>query len=133
MGKHARRLVKLDLRENSAGNEGAEALAEEFLAVPHCSLRELSLAKNGVGDRGFRALAKAMEQNRSVIRLDLSKNQIGDSGEKAIATMIMKNGVLEELDIRPCAGESLGMKTARKYNRVLNRFNCDKPRSYEFY
>jgi Ran GTPase-activating protein (RanGAP) involved in mRNA processing and transport len=74
----APRLVSLALRENMAGDAGAEAVAE---ALPHWPrLKILQLNGNGIGDAGAARLADALHRVTALTWLNLSSNVFGAAG-----------------------------------------------------
>jgi hypothetical protein len=65
---------------------------------PH--LRELSIAKNNLGDRGVAKVVTLMFTNRVLKSLNLSDNGAEQYSGLAIKTLLTDNNVLEHLDIR---------------------------------
>ena len=72
-------LSDLDMRGSYMGDEGVTTLSKIFAAGLCPTLTRLNLAQNGCSDRGLRALALSIANNKSKIRLealDLSRNDI---------------------------------------------------------
>nr|NGX38671.1 hypothetical protein [Chlamydiota bacterium] len=102
------RITWLDLRHNSVGEKGTEALAKA-LGV-NSTLQTLKLYRNSVGDKGAKALAKALESDHSLQTLNLEGNSVGDKGAEALAKALEINSTLQSLDLRH---NSVGEKGAK--------------------
>jgi len=72
-----RTLRRLILRHNLIRDAGCEALSHA-LASSNSSLKELSLAANGMTDLAARALGQMLTSNRTLCRLDVSANVFGE-------------------------------------------------------
>ncbi len=56
-------------------------------------------SKSVIGDDGAKALAEALETNKTLTGLDLAYNNIGDSGAKALAEALETNTTLTTLGL----------------------------------
>ena len=88
--------------------------SEEFLKLPDAillasdlsqavvtgALTKLSLAKNGLGEEGTKAICEALEQNKTLKKLDINgvlRFQSRSAGAKHVAKMLVVNGALTEV------------------------------------
>ncbi|KAG5179413.1 hypothetical protein JKP88DRAFT_280323 [Tribonema minus] len=105
-------LRQLNLRHNTIGATGAEALAT-FLEYQGCShaasggdgvqpgaLLGLNLGTNPIGDEGAAALAAALRVNGALLSLTLYGCGIGAAGALALAAALADNSALAELKLR---------------------------------
>ena len=98
MLKDVSSLTRLDLSNNSIGDDGAIALAE-MLKVNKSLEWLLLLSNNSIGDDGAIALAKMYNDSTSLVWLILFDNPIGDKGK--IALEIMTRMTLKRLVYDP--------------------------------
>jgi hypothetical protein len=75
--------------------EGARAIARAL--EDNKTLERLDLSHNRIGDEGAIAFAEALKKNKSLKKLGLSHNKIGDPGVKALAKSLLENTTLETL------------------------------------
>jgi hypothetical protein len=90
---------RLFLHYAQLGDDGATELAE---ALRGSQVTSLSLFGCGIGDRGAIALAAAMEQIDSPLRLEilnLGGNRIGDAGAEALGHALQFYAALTELNL----------------------------------
>jgi len=57
------------------------------------NITELDLAHHGIGDRGARAVAKALIGNETLTKMDVSDNGIEGAGGAALASMVAKSNI----------------------------------------
>jgi len=75
------------LSDNSIGDEGAKAMAQQ---LHHCpQLQHLDLSCNKIADEGAKNLAEQLHQCPQLTEMVLSNNSIGDEGGKAIAQQLL--------------------------------------------
>lgn len=91
-------LQVLDLSSNSLGDTEVELLSGALEAAG-CSLRELRLERNAVGENGGERLAAAIGSNKTLQVLLLSENRMSDKGAMAFASALQVNKALRELEI----------------------------------
>eukprot|EP00939_MAST-03C_sp_MAST-3C-sp1_P000392 g392.t1 len=78
-------LLRLDIRGNEIGLEGAESIASALNATD-CALETLLVSDNCFGDRGVVVLARALSRGSCSLRhVDLGRNYVGAAGCSAIA------------------------------------------------
>ncbi|KAF9391584.1 ATP-binding cassette, sub-B (MDR TAP), member 4 [Podila verticillata] len=82
-------LTTLDLKSNSIGDDGAQALAEALKT--NNTLTALYLGDNSIGDDGAQVLAEALKTNLTLTTLYLEDNSIGDNGAQALAEVLQTN------------------------------------------
>ncbi|XP_061125279.1 NACHT, LRR and PYD domains-containing protein 3-like [Syngnathus typhle] len=82
-------LRKLDLGANDLGNDGLEAVAAG-LAKPQCTLQVFGLQWCKLTKRSCQALASVLSSPCSLRELDLSHNDLGDDGLEALAAGLAK-------------------------------------------
>ena len=110
-------LIRLDLLQNSIGDEGASAIANAIIdadASPASSfisfqssclesnscIVELGLERNRVGDEGLISISRMLETNTSLYTLSLSRNCIGFEGVvKGLSPALKVNRTLEVLNL----------------------------------
>lgn len=97
MNGGAPELRTLSLRQNQAGGEGADAVAD-LLRSPH-PLANLDFAGNAVGNAGATAIAEALADNRTLEALVLEHNSIEDEGASSIAHALGQNHTLTSLSL----------------------------------
>jgi Ran GTPase-activating protein (RanGAP) involved in mRNA processing and transport len=122
-GVFNRVLTKLELGNNSIGDNGAKAIAEALKV--NAVVTELGLNANNIGPEGAIAIAEALKVNAVVTTLNLMYNSIGAEGAKAIAEALKVNAVVTTLYLY---GNSIGdegaiaIAEALKVNAVLKFF-----------
>ena len=82
----------------------------------YCSLESLHLGSNQIKHYGAKALAKAIEKNRSLVHLDLTRNDIDDSGLKMIASALRDNYQLVSLKLY---WNHFGQKALEEFDSVI--------------
>lgn len=92
------KLRVLDLSCNQIAFQGCEAIAK-YLMGEYCALESLNLSSNKVGHYGAKALADAIENNRTLVHLDLTRNGIDDIGLKMVAVAMRQNDMLISLKL----------------------------------
>ena len=90
--------LNLDLSMNEIGDEGAQALAE-VIKINH-TLTTLNLGSNNIGAESAQALAKALETNNTLTTLNLEGSRIGVEGVRALAEAFKTNHTLTTLILR---------------------------------
>ncbi|XP_032872734.1 NACHT, LRR and PYD domains-containing protein 12-like isoform X1 [Amblyraja radiata] len=77
-------LTKLDLSGNNLGDSGVK-LVSEALRNPDCKIQTLRLDDVGLTDSGAKRLASALSTNCSLMDLELSRNKLGDPGVEVVS------------------------------------------------
>jgi Ran GTPase-activating protein (RanGAP) involved in mRNA processing and transport len=72
---------------------------DEILTPAGRNITVLDLAHHGIGDRGARAIAKALSSNETLLTLDVSDNGIEGVGGAALARMIGKLPSLTDVNL----------------------------------
>ena len=80
------RLASLDFASNALGTKGATTIAEALAA--NATLTALSLDSNEIDSEGVEQLAKALGGNRTLTSLSLEWNSVGKEGGMALAAML---------------------------------------------
>ncbi|KAJ3212140.1 hypothetical protein HDU67_004010 [Dinochytrium kinnereticum] len=93
-------LQELDLSFNEIGDRGGRAIAS-FLKDDKY-LRILKLNSNSIGPDGGIAIAKALNINETLQVIDISDNSIADPGGMEIAAMLQINTALSHIYMRGC-------------------------------
>lgn len=57
------------------------------------------MENNRIGNKGVALLAKALQENKSLVNLNLSRNEINDDGAEAIASMLKINYGVQNLGL----------------------------------
>ncbi|XP_074148560.1 leucine-rich repeat-containing protein 74B isoform X2 [Sminthopsis crassicaudata] len=92
------------------------AACEAYGVVPisyflhHMHDSELTLMHRGLGPQGAQALALALMNNTSIVKLNLSDNWLNEEGMAAIAGMLKENCFITDLDL---SDNKLGAKGAK--------------------
>ncbi|CAE7590156.1 NLRC3 [Symbiodinium natans] len=88
----------LGLRDNSFGDDGAQALAGVLPRL--LQLTGLTLSQNRVSDAGAEALVHGLRDNRVLKTLWLHENSLSDAGVEAVAAAF-RDRTMEDLKLRP--------------------------------
>jgi hypothetical protein len=91
-------LVLLDLHGNNCECRGAAALAAS-LTTSNTQLRSLSLADNGIDDRGIAHLARALIYNTTLDSLSLAGNPFSGAGVATITQALAANATVTNLSM----------------------------------
>jgi len=105
-------LLRLDLRGNYMGNDGAKQLAVAIqLSSSLKTMTLLGLAWNCIGDDGAAPIGATLRQMDSLVDLNLAFNRLSDSGAHVVA-----DGVegLQYLTLCDLSGNCIGPKGAEK-------------------
>ncbi|KAF9309935.1 hypothetical protein BG003_009136 [Podila horticola] len=117
-------LTTLDLRYNSTGDSGAQALSEALKT--NSTLIALDLPNNSIGGIGALALSEALKTNSTLTTLALENNSIGENGALALSEALKTNSTLTTLDMESNSiGDSIGDDgvEALKINSTLATLN----------
>lgn len=97
------KIKELILDGNNLREQGPQRLAPLLVQPADKNLAyelvKLSLAKNGIGDRGVAALAKLLHDNKHLRWLNLAGNGAGLYAGKALGQMVIANNTLNYLDL----------------------------------
>eukprot|EP00808_Paulinella_micropora_P028387 g51149.t1 len=94
-------LNTLILADNAIGVQGAEAVAGMLRPnQARGGLQFLSLKGVGLGPKGAKMIAAALEGDTGLTSLGLADNAIGEEGCAALVSMLRKNESLRSLDLR---------------------------------
>jgi Ran GTPase-activating protein (RanGAP) involved in mRNA processing and transport len=127
-----RTLLRLDLSSNQIGWRGAQSLA--VLLQEDCLLEELNLAHNRIGEKeetsGAEQLGRALQQNRSLLRLNINDNQL--CGE---ALVYIANGVAVNQNIQHVSlfRNQWNQASARRFDRIFADTARISPLEADFY
>eukprot|EP00049_Salpingoeca_infusionum_P010937 m.188851 g.188851 ORF g.188851 m.188851 type:complete len:1470 (+) comp14789_c3_seq5:304-4713(+) len=89
-------LTTLNVGSNAIGHEGVVALCE-LLQSPDCTLKQLDMYGNMIGNTGAETLASGLAKNTSLATLGLSYNGLTLSGVQALFTALETNTTLTSL------------------------------------
>ena len=110
------RCADVDVSANWFGPSDAETIASA-LQSPRCSVKNLSLARNGLEDAGCVAVADATARNASLVALDLRRVRFGPAAARATAAALAKNTTLESLYLD---GNDIGADECASLLRALD-------------
>ena len=126
-------LISLRLRENPLGPAGMKAVAQAMLSRAPLTLRVLSLASVGAGDKGVLALTSALGATSAVhlMSLDLSDNGLTGSAGPPLAALIAAKCAswLEELRLtrNPLGDIGVsGLSNGLVANMALRKLSLDQ-------
>jgi len=111
LAKWLPRLQQIWFHQNPIGDEGMHALCEGLGHGTATSLSVLILMENQFGPSGAEALAAALRRGAmpKLIGLNLDDNHIGNQGIAALAAPLRKLPLLDELVLRGCRIEDVGV------------------------
>jgi Ran GTPase-activating protein (RanGAP) involved in mRNA processing and transport len=92
-----RSLKRLNLSDNSIGNEGATILADGLMHLH--SLKTLDVAGNSIGHDGISVLAPALASLQSLEVLNLARNLIGDDELQALVEGMSNHCSISKLNL----------------------------------
>ena len=108
------KLETLDLWGSNISPESAIELAHGLSR--NCSVKELSVSYNPLGDSGVAALGTALETNKTITELELFDCSITTVGGAALASSLMANSTIEELNI---SHNSLGGEAIQRFADLI--------------
>ena len=108
-------LEELHVGSQAIGDAGAAVLAACF--AHKVTLAFLTLRDNNIGSDGMRTLANALRTNRSLKFLDLSVNCMRDESVPFLRRGVLRNPTLTWIDL----SHNLLTRAGRKVERVLGR------------
>ncbi|KAL3317199.1 hypothetical protein Ciccas_004152 [Cichlidogyrus casuarinus] len=97
---------KMELLEDTTGAMRYQLTCAEMEMVPcrhfseNIESSQMILHHHGLGPKGTRALALALQLNISISHLDLSGNGIGDEGGEAIGKLLLENTFINSLILK---------------------------------
>ncbi|XP_010887134.3 NLR family CARD domain-containing protein 3 isoform X2 [Esox lucius] len=96
-------LQKISLAENSIGNKGAKALSRALLV--NRTLNTLDLRSNNIGSKGTKFLSEALKMNQFLVSINLQNNLIEEEGARALADVLLSKCKLVSLNVQKnCIG-----------------------------
>uniref|UniRef100_A0A7N8WJN3 NLR family, CARD domain containing 3 n=1 Tax=Mastacembelus armatus TaxID=205130 RepID=A0A7N8WJN3_9TELE len=91
-------IQKISLAENAIGNKGAKALSRALLV--NRTLISLNLRNNNISSKGAKFLAEALKMNQVLVSINFQNNGIEEEGAQALAEVLQCNRKLVSLNIR---------------------------------
>ncbi|GFF99774.1 isoform 4 of protein NLRC3 [Aspergillus udagawae] len=88
----------LYLSATGVSTAACEAISR-YLASPHCPITSLYISSNPIGDAGAKALAKGLQQNKTLQRLSLQSVGLTDEGATALISSLQGHPALETFDM----------------------------------
>jgi Ran GTPase-activating protein (RanGAP) involved in mRNA processing and transport len=88
----------LYLSATGVSTAACEAISR-YLASPHCLITSLYISSNPIGDAGAKALAKGLQQNKTLQRLSLQSVGLTDEGATALISSLQGHPALETFDM----------------------------------
>ncbi|XP_051865270.1 NACHT, LRR and PYD domains-containing protein 3-like isoform X2 [Pristis pectinata] len=82
-------LTELNLRDNKLGDSGMK-LVSAALRIPNCKIQKLRLGWNSFTDSSAEDFATTLSTNRSLTELDLGGNELEDLGMRLISAALQK-------------------------------------------
>ncbi|KAM4623678.1 NLR family CARD domain-containing protein 3 isoform 2-T2 [Polymixia lowei] len=107
-------IQKISLAENSIGNKGAKALSRALLV--NRTLTTLDLRSNNIGSKGARFLAEALKMNQVIVSVNFQNNTIEEEGAQALAEVLLSNRKLVSLNVQK---NSIGADGAKRIAEAL--------------
>ncbi|KAL0984328.1 hypothetical protein UPYG_G00140020 [Umbra pygmaea] len=107
-------LQKLSLAENAIGNKGAKALSRALLV--NRTLNMLDLRSNNIGSKGAKFLSEALKTNQFLVSINLQNNNIEEEGGRALADLLLSKSKLASLNLQK---NSIGPDGARRLAEAL--------------
>ncbi|KAJ7984502.1 hypothetical protein DPEC_G00355480 [Dallia pectoralis] len=96
-------LQKISLAENAIGNKGAKALSRALLV--NRTLNTLDLRSNNIGSKGTKFLSEALKMNQFLVFFSLQNNLIEEEGARALADVLLSKCKLVSLNVQKnCIG-----------------------------
>lgn len=100
---------------NLANNKLTAAACRDLLSslLVHCSVQELNLRRNNLGDDGATDIAEALRHDRypcALAAVDISENQIGDDGAAALGEALRSPAPLTTINLHGNSIETDGVK-----------------------
>ncbi|XP_046888372.1 NLR family CARD domain-containing protein 3 [Hypomesus transpacificus] len=115
--------------ENNHFKDDVMELLGSLLSAKDCHIQKLSLADNGISNKGAKALSRALLVNRTLSTLDLRGNRIGAKGAKFLAEALKTNQVLVSINFQNNQIEEEGARALAEVlqsNRRLLSLNIQK-------
>uniref|UniRef100_A0A665V5S1 NACHT domain-containing protein n=1 Tax=Echeneis naucrates TaxID=173247 RepID=A0A665V5S1_ECHNA len=91
-------IQKMSLADNAIGNKGAKALSRALLV--NRTLTSLNLRNNNIGSKGAKFLAEALKMNQVLVSINFQNNAIEEEGAQALAEVLQCNRKLVSLNVR---------------------------------
>ncbi|KAM6951360.1 NLR family CARD domain-containing protein 3 [Aplochiton taeniatus] len=107
-------IQKMSLAENAIGNKGSKALSRALLV--NRTLTTLDLRSNSIGSKGAKSLAEALKMNQVLVSINFQNNSIEEEGARALAELLQSNRKLVSLNIRK---NSIGADGAKRIADAL--------------
>ncbi|CAF0778231.1 unnamed protein product [Rotaria sp. Silwood1] len=92
------KLITLDLSRIQIGDQEAKALA--YALQQNKTLNTLDLEHNLIGPQGAQSLANALKENTTLTTISLENNRISDQGAQYFANTLLQNKTLSTLNLR---------------------------------
>ncbi|XP_056285865.1 NLR family CARD domain-containing protein 3 isoform X2 [Pseudoliparis swirei] len=86
--------------ENNHFKDDVMELLGSLLSAKDCHIQKMSLAENAIGNKGAKALSRALLVNRTLTSLNLRNNNIGSKGAKFLAEALKMNQVLVSINFQ---------------------------------
>ncbi|XP_056153263.1 NLR family CARD domain-containing protein 3 [Lampris incognitus] len=115
--------------ENNNFKDDVMELLGSLLSAKDCHIQRISLAENAIGNKGAKALSRALMVNRTLTALDLRGNSIGPKGAKFLAEALKMNQALVSISFQNNAIEEEGARALAEVlqsNRKLVSLNMQK-------
>ncbi|KAI9199429.1 uncharacterized protein BJ171DRAFT_518366 [Polychytrium aggregatum] len=90
-------LIELDLHKNELGNDGCISIAQSL--ATNTTLVRLILNECGISTTGMITLFNTLQTNRTLTRLEISKNRLSDYAAASLAMCLILNDKIEKIDI----------------------------------
>ena len=87
-------ILYLNLSHNQIKDKGLAELVK-YLVSAKCTLIELSLSSNKIGNEGIEMLSGFLKLNKTLKMLDISKNEFSDPGFEYFASTVYKGEYLD--------------------------------------